>query len=129
MQLKTILNRVEHFKSFVYGKAKWIDDANRPTIEVRIEARKNGRPICSGRGRPATGYDRLPERRFEYVPLWGIAVFFVYAMRRVNCPKCGSVKHAVSWGLAHRDLTRTSRNHTGRRQLLAILQRGSRVTV
>ena len=94
----------------------------------------------------------MPERRFEFVPLWGIAVYFVYAMRRVECPTCGvkveqvpwcdgknqltttyrwflagwarrlswkgvacafgttwqnvfrSVKHAVSWGLAHRSL-------------------------
>ena len=28
MQLKTILNRVEYFKSFVYGKARWVDDAD-----------------------------------------------------------------------------------------------------
>ncbi len=42
MQLKTILNRVENFKSFVYGRAGWVDDADRPTIEVQIEARRNG---------------------------------------------------------------------------------------
>ena len=153
MQLKTILNRVEHFKSFVYGKARWVEDAPRPTIEVEIQPRKNGRPICSGCGKIRPGYDRLPERRFEFVPMWGIAVYFVYAMRRVECPECGrivekvpwcdgknrltttyrwflagwakrlswqevarafhttwqkvfrSVKHAVSWGLAHRDLS------------------------
>jgi len=152
MQLNTILNRVEYFKSFVYGKAKWVDDADRPTIEVNIEPRKNGRPICSGCDQPAPGYDRLPARRFEFVPVWGIAVYFIYAMRRVECPSCGvkveqvpwcdgknqltttyrwflagwgrrlswkevagafhttwqnvfrSVKHAVSWGLAHRDM-------------------------
>jgi hypothetical protein len=40
MQLKTILNRVEPFKSFVYGKARWVEDAARTTIEIRIEARK-----------------------------------------------------------------------------------------
>jgi hypothetical protein len=44
-------------------------------IEVEMEARANGRPICSGCGQPAPGYDRLAERRFEYVPLWGIADF------------------------------------------------------
>ena len=55
MQLNTILNRVEYFKSFVYGKAKWVEEADRPTIEVNIEARKNGRPICSGCGQPAPG--------------------------------------------------------------------------
>jgi transposase len=152
MQLKTILNRVEPCKSFVYGKAHWVEDAPRPTIEVSIQARKNGRPICSGCGEVRPGYDRLPRRRFEFVPLWGIAIYFVYAMRRVACATCGvkvervpwadgksrltksfqwflarwakrmcwkdvaatfhvgwdrvytAVKHAVSWGLEHRDL-------------------------
>jgi len=152
MQLKTILNRVEYFQSFVYGKAHWVENSSRPTIEVAIHPRKNGRPICSGCGEVRPGYDRLQERRFEFVPLWGIAVYFVYAMRRVACPTCGikvervpwaegksrlttsykwflarwakrmcwkdvaiafrvgwdsvyeAVKHAVSWGLAHRDL-------------------------
>ena len=152
MQLKTILNRVEYFKSFVYGNARWVDDAPRSTIEVEIHARKNGRPICSGCDRVRPGYDRLLARQFEFVPLWGIAIYFVYAMRRVDCPRCGvkvekvpwcdgknqlttsyrwflarwakrlswqevarafhtpwenvfrSVKHAVSWGLVHRQL-------------------------
>ena len=75
MQLKTILNRVEPHKSFVYGKACWVEEAVRPTIEVEVRPRRNGRPICSGCGKAAPGYDRLPARRFEFVPLWGIAVF------------------------------------------------------
>ena len=29
--------------------------------------------------------------------LWGILVFFVYMMRRVNCPRCGVVVEAVPW--------------------------------
>ncbi|WP_419622017.1 hypothetical protein, partial [Thiolapillus sp.] len=33
--------------------------------------------------------DRLAKRRFEFVPLWGIKVFLVYAPRRVECPSCG----------------------------------------
>jgi transposase len=109
MQLKTILNRVEYFKSFVYGKSRWVDDAERPTIEVQIEARKNGRPICSGCGAVRPGYDRLPERRFEYVPLWGITVYFVYAMRRVECPTCGVKVEQVPWGDGKNHLTTTLR--------------------
>jgi transposase len=109
MQLTTILNRVEYFKSFVYGKARWVDGADRPTIEVRIEARKNGRPICSVCGHPAPGYDRLPERRFEFVPLWGIAVLFVYAMRRVECPRCGVNVEQVPWCDGKNHLTTTYR--------------------
>ena len=109
MQLTTILNRVEYFKSFVYGKARWVDDADRPTIEVKIEPRKNGRPICSVCEHPAPGYDRLPERRFEFVPMWGIAVFFVYAMRRVECPTCGVKVEQVPWCDGKNQLTTTYR--------------------
>ena len=97
MQLKTILNRVEPCKSFVYGKARWVDDASRPTIEVELRPRKNGRPICSGCGQAAPGYDRLPERRFEFVPLWGIAIHFLYAPRRVECPTCAVKAERVPW--------------------------------
>jgi hypothetical protein len=72
MRLKTILNRIEPFKSFVYGKTRWLEDRGRPALEVEEHARKNGRAICSGCSRPGPGCDRLPERRFEFVPLWGI---------------------------------------------------------
>ena len=71
MQVKTILNRVEKYKSFVYGEVKLLDDEGGLRLEVQLEARANGRPLCSGCARPAPGYDRLGERRFEFVPLWG----------------------------------------------------------
>jgi transposase len=97
MQRKTILKRVEPFQSFGYGKARWGEDAERRRMEVEVQARKNGRPICAGCGRAKPGYDRLPERRLEFVPLWGIAVYFVYAMRRVACPTCGVTVERVPW--------------------------------
>jgi transposase len=109
MQLKTILNRIEPFKSFVYGKARWVEDAGRKAIEVEMHARKNGRAICSGCGRPGPGYDRLAERRFEFVPLWGIAVFFVYAMRRVDCRECGVTVEQVPWAVGKSHLTTSYR--------------------
>lgn len=105
MQLKTILNRVEHYKSFVYGEPRWKDDALRLTIEMPIEPRANGRPICSGCRKPRPGYDRLPPRRFEFVPLWQIAVVFVYALRRVDCPTCGVVVERVPWSTGKSRLT------------------------
>jgi transposase len=109
MQLKTILNRVEPFKSFVYGKARWVEATGRPTLEVEVHARKNGRAICSGCGRPGPGYDRLPERQFEFVPLWGMAVYFVYAMRRVDCPSCGVTVERVPWAQGKSHLTTSYR--------------------
>ena len=107
MQLKTILNRVERHKSFVYGEPRWAKDASRPTIEVPIEPRANSRPICSGCGRPGPGFDRRPARKFEFVPLWRIAVFFVYAMRRVDCPRCGVTVEQVPWAEGKHRLTRS----------------------
>jgi transposase len=109
MQLKTILNRVEPFKSFVYGKARWVEGSGRPTLEVEVLARKNGRPICSGCGRPGPGYDRLPERRFEFVPLWAITVYFVYALRRVECRRCGVTVERVPWAVGKSHLTTSYR--------------------
>jgi transposase len=109
MQLKTILNRVEPFKSFVYGKARWVEGRERPTLEVEVHARKNGRAVCSGCGRGGPGYDRLPERRFEFVPVWGIAVYFVYAMRRVDCRSCGVTVERVPWAVGKSHLTTSYR--------------------
>ena len=109
MQLKTILNRVEPFKSFVYGTVQWLDGAAQPTLLVSLEPRKNGRPLCSGCGQVRPGYDRLPARWFAYVPLWGIAVYFVYALRRVDCPQCGVKAERVPWGDGKNQLTITYR--------------------
>lgn len=110
MQLKTILNRLERHKSFVYGEARWGESGGAPCIDVPIEPRKNGRPICSECDRPAPGYDRSPTpRRFEFVPLWGVAVFFVYRMRRVNCPTCGVKIERVPWCDGKNQLTTTYR--------------------
>lgn len=97
MQLQTILNRVEKYKSFVYGKCRLVETDGGLELEVQVTARANSRPICSGCHRKRPGYDRLPPRRFEYVPLWQIAVFLVYALRRVNCPQCGVKAEEVPW--------------------------------
>lgn len=153
MQLKTILNRVTNYKSFVVDKVRWVEEPTGPALEVELRPRSNGRATCSGCGKVRPGYDQASQpRRFEFVPLWMIPVYLVYCMRRVNCPTCGvkvervpwaegkspmtieyqwflarwakrmcwkdvasafqirwdrvygAVKHAVSWGLAHRDL-------------------------
>ena len=109
MQLKTILHRVEPFKSFVVKKISWREDAAGQAIDVEIVPRKNGRPICSGCRCVRPGYDRLAPRRFEFVPLWAIPVFFVYTMRRVNCPPCGITVEEVPWGDGKCTLTKSYR--------------------
>jgi transposase len=88
MRIQTILNRVEKFKSFVYGEGRLEERVDGPALVVRMVPRKNSRVFCSGCGRLGPVYDRLEERRFESVPLWGALVFLAYRMRRVNCKQC-----------------------------------------
>ena len=107
MQLKTILNRVEKHRSFVYGKAEFVEAERGPTIEIEIRPRANGRAVCSGCEQPGPGYDTLPVRHFEFVPLWGILVFFLYAMRRVDCPTCGVKVEKVPWAKGKQRITTT----------------------
>ena len=109
MQLKTVLNSIEKHKSFVYGEARWSKDATSVAIEFDVQARRNSKPVCSGCGRKRPGYDRLDARRFEYVPLWAIAVFLVYALRRVNCPECGVVVERVPWASGKNQQTHSYR--------------------
>lgn len=107
MQLKTILNRVQKCKSFVYQEVRWEETAKRSCLVIEVAARANGRPICSQCERPGAGYDRLEARRFEFVPVWGIAVFFEYALRRVECRRCGVRVEKVPWAFGKHTLTTT----------------------
>ena len=109
MRIQTILNRVEKFKSFVYAGAILEERTVGPALVVRVRPRKNGRPFCSGCGRPGPAYDRLEERRFEFVPLWGIVVFLAYRMRRVDCKRCGVTVEMVPWCDGKNQLTTTYR--------------------
>ena len=105
MQIKTILNRVQNYKSFVYGAVSWVDGASIPTLDVEIQPRSNSRPICSHCGRKRPGYDKLPVRRFEFIPMWGNKVFFIYAPRRVDCPSCGVRVERMPWVVGKHRLT------------------------
>jgi len=106
MQLKTILNHVTSYKSFVFGKVTWVENSVAPAVEVEIRPRANGLRICSCCDRVCPGYDTMPEpRRFEFVPLWGIMVYFVYHMRRVECPTCGIKVEGVPWAEGKSSLT------------------------
>ena len=91
MQLKTILNQVTDYKSFVFDRiSSRVTEESQCVLDVQIRPRSNGLVVCSGCGQVAPLYDQAAQaRRFEFVPLWGILVFFVYRMRRVNCSRCG----------------------------------------
>jgi transposase len=109
MLLKTILNRVEWHKSFVYGNGRWAEGQIGQALEVPLRPRANSRPMCSGCGRVGPGYDRLQQRAYRYVPLWGMAVFLLYAPRRVACPACGIKVERVPWAEGKQRLTTSYR--------------------
>jgi transposase len=105
--VKTILNRVQKFKGFVYKSVSWCEQASQPSLEIEVQARANSRAICPGCGKRRGGYDKQPPRRFEFIPFWGIKVFLVYAARRVNCPQCGILVERLPWAVGKHQLTQT----------------------
>lgn len=105
MRLETILNFVHKFKSFVYKNARFLDGGK--NIEITVVPRKNSKPICSGCDKPCGCYDHTTERRFEFVPLWSIRVYFMYRMRRVNCKDCGIKIESVPWADGKQTMTKT----------------------
>jgi transposase len=106
MQLKTILNRVAKQPGFVFGRIQLVAAAD-GALSLRVHLHEHGRshPVCSGCMRKRPAYDRLQERRFEFVPLWNIPVRFVYAPRRAHCPSCGVVVEAMPWAAGKSPIT------------------------
>ena len=76
MQIKCILNRVQKFQSFVYERVRLVEESGDLVLLVDIAPRANSWLKCSKCGRLCRGYDTLGRRRFEFVPMWGIKVFF-----------------------------------------------------
>jgi len=90
-------DKVRKFKGYVYENVTLSQDGRK--LEVNIRPRKGASPTCSGCGRKGPVYDHLPKaRRFKFVPLWQLAVFLVYVMRRVDCRHCKRlVVEQVPW--------------------------------
>jgi len=105
LQLITILNRCHRFPGFVYQQARFSSDHQ--SIEIAVRPRKGSKAVCSRCHKPASGYDQLTERRFEFIPFWGFLVFLLYSMRRVDCRRCQAVVvEEVPWGDGKRTLTK-----------------------
>ncbi len=107
MQIKTILNRIQKQRGFVYGTIQLEEQIGGLALTIEVAPHRRNRPQCSGCGRRGGVYDRLTPRRFEFVPLWGLRVFFLYSMRRVECPCCGVTVEQVPWADGKHQLTTT----------------------
>jgi transposase len=107
LEVKTILNRIQHFPGFVYQdiRLRRHRDGRPKHIEIAVEPHGGIPAKCSRCLKPAPGYDRLPQRAWLFVPLWGIEAFFVFAARRVQCATHGVVVEHVPWSDGKRPVT------------------------
>ena len=103
MHLKTIINYCCNFNGFVIKNSSF--DKKKKWIDVQIRAQKNHQGRCSICHQKGATYDHLPSRKFEFIPIWGYAVYFNYAMRRINCPTCGVKVESVPWASGKNHLT------------------------
>jgi len=106
LQLKTILNRIQGFVGFVYQNVRLCTGSgDAAQIEIIVVPHGGMRGRCLVCQRPAPGYDRLPERRWLFVSLWGIPTWFRYAPRRVECAEHGVVVEHIPWSDGKRPVT------------------------
>lgn len=104
MRLICLLNHCQHFPGFVYDKARLCPDSGR--IEIDVRPRRGSKPVCSGCHQRGTAYDQLSLRRFEFIPVWGLAVLLLYRMRRVDCRACGVRVEELPWAIGKHQLTK-----------------------
>ena len=114
MLLKTILNQIEKFKSFVYKKVFWKDEKSKDALIIELSARKNSQGECPSCGNRCGTYDTQSCRDYEYIPLWGIQVYFRYAPRRVNCLEHGIHVEQVPWAVGKERQTKSYQSFLAR---------------
>ena len=97
---------MQRFVGFVYEEVQMRTRKGRPEqIDIKVKPHGGIRGRCSQCRRPAPGYDRLPERQWLSVPLWGIPTYFFYAPRRVECAEHGVITEYIPWSEGKRQVT------------------------
>ena len=86
LQVKTLLNALQHFPGFVFQDIRLHRhrDGRPDCLQITVEPHGGIPAKCSRCLQPAPGYDRLPQRSWLSVPVWGVRVFVLYAARRVD---------------------------------------------
>lgn len=114
MLIKTLLNKIERFKSFVYDTVQIVTVAGKDALIIDIRPRNNSKPRCHECGKRCGTYDRQPKRLFEHVPIWTFKVYFRYAPRRVSCPDHGIKVEAMPWAQGKERMTRSYKVYLAR---------------
>ena len=76
MEVKTLLNLIQHFVGFVYHSIRLRGSGSSLRVEVKIQPDRGIRGKCSICQEPCPGYDQLEERRWLFVPLWGVVTYY-----------------------------------------------------
>jgi transposase len=105
LEVKTLLNQIQRFVGFVYHSIGLRGAGPSLRVEVRIQPHRGIRGKCATCQAACPGYDQLPERRWLFVPLWGIGVHFFYRPRRVACPAHGIGVEHLPWNQGQRRAT------------------------
>lgn len=74
-------------------------------LRVELDAKKRRKlpcSICGNRFRPK---DKLKERVWKHVSLWGISVFLCYRPRRVVCSEHGIRVEAIPWSMGKKPIS------------------------
>lgn len=99
------MNRIQHFVGFIYQEVRLHGCKGQPWLTITLRAHQGLRGRCSVCQEPAPGYDRLPQRNWLFVPLWGMPTYFLYPPRRVQCPEHGVVVEHIPWSEGKRPIT------------------------
>ena len=107
LQVKTVLNAIQRFPGFVFHdiRLQRHRDGRLRCLEITVQPHPAIAAKCSRCLKPAPGYDRLEQRSWLFVPLWGVVTWFLYAARRVECPEHGVVVEHVPWSDGKRPVT------------------------
>lgn len=85
------------FAGFVIKSVRLAGGPNQPVIEVCLDADPRFKRRCSCCGGTGRVHDILPQRCWDFVPLWGIPVKLFYAPRRVVCAQVGPSVEIMPW--------------------------------
>ena len=105
LEVKTVLNRIQRFVGFIYSSVQMRGSGGSLRIEARLQPHRGIQGKCASCLRPSPGYDQLPERRWLFVPMWGIVCHFFYRPRRVECAEHGVAVEHIPWSRGKRPVT------------------------
>ena len=97
LEVKTLLNRIQHFVGFVYESIRMRGSGGSLRVEVQVAAHRGIRGKCATCLKPSPGYDQLEGRRWLFIPVWGVNCHFFYRPRRVECAEHGVGVEHIPW--------------------------------